>query len=980
MTRPWKQALALLLLCAIPAAGLAQPASLQTTIVTLMQRYEFGFNGKTAPIKLEKLTVDDTQHEIHIYLNESFAMQPFTVESVAALYADWRQHLSQPYASYRLHVYGKNIPVEELVVGGADGSPLRRTWDGTRHHGEAWVTPADRAYKTSGGLEGRHLSLWASHGRYYSQSDREWRWQRPRLFCTAEDLLSQTIVVPFLMPMLENAGAIVWSPRERDWQRHEVIVDNDLPAQGGVYAESDGHHAWQPAGVGFAQRKAVYLDGDTPFADGTTRMVATQSRKNQVATVRWTPSLPTDGRYAVYVAYKTLPSSVDDALYTVCHRGQKTRFRVNQQMGGGTWVYLGTFDFAAGQSIDNCVTLSNQSDRHGHVTADAVRFGGGMGNIARGDDANLDVSHFPRCLEGARYAAQWAGMPYAVYAGKNGENDYAEDINVRSYATNFLARGSAYMPGNEDFVPGDSGLCVPIEMSVALHTDAGYTRDAATVGSLSIYTTDFCDGVMPSGLSRLTSRDAADMILSQVVADMRSTYGQWTRRQMFDRNYSETREPQVPGIILEMLSHQNFADMRLAHDPTFKFSLARAIYKGITRFIHRVHGQRPPVIQPLPVAAPTAFIADGHYSVSVTWQPVDDPLEPSAKADAYVVYHAVDNGGFDNGTLVHSTRYTLEEAQKGVLHRFVITAANDGGQSMPSQEVCAFIAAEKARHVLVVDAFDRLAGPRPFETDDELGFAIETDPGVPIAVMPGYSGRQLYFEKAGYGREGEHGLGYSGGELEGIFLAGNTFDWSTRHAREIVRASGGKLNISSATPQSLPRADIDLRTVGMMDIVFGLEKYDGYSLRMAKVFTPALIDAASILARQGSSLLVSGAYVGSDMSADADRLFTRSVLKYEYNGALASSNFNAITGMAQTFDICRTPDENTCFVPAVDCLVPVSPAFCTMVYAPEELSAAVAYQGADYRALTFGFPLESILDAGVRNSLWTGILQFLLPQ
>ena len=40
-------------------------------------------------------------------------------------------------------------------------------------------------------------------------------------------LFTQTIVVPYLIPMLEKAGANVFTPRERDWQCNEVIVDND---------------------------------------------------------------------------------------------------------------------------------------------------------------------------------------------------------------------------------------------------------------------------------------------------------------------------------------------------------------------------------------------------------------------------------------------------------------------------------------------------------------------------------------------------------------------------------------------------------------------------------------------------------------------------------------------------------------------------------------------------------------------------------
>ena len=72
-------------------------------------------------------------------------------------------------------------------------------------------------------------------------------------------------------------------------------------------------------------------------------------------------------------------------------------------MGGGTWVYLGTFAFDKGCNIFNRVILTNHSKHRGVVTADAVRFGGGMGNITRGGQ----ISGLPRALEGARYYTQW---------------------------------------------------------------------------------------------------------------------------------------------------------------------------------------------------------------------------------------------------------------------------------------------------------------------------------------------------------------------------------------------------------------------------------------------------------------------------------------------------------------------------------------------------------------------------------------------
>jgi hypothetical protein len=59
---------------------------------------------------------------------------------------------------------------------------------------------------------------------------------------------------------------------------------------------------------------------------------------------------------------------------------------------------MGTYAFSKGESMDGCVTLSNFSQHRGHVTADAVRFGGGMGNIERGESGEefQKISGLPR--------------------------------------------------------------------------------------------------------------------------------------------------------------------------------------------------------------------------------------------------------------------------------------------------------------------------------------------------------------------------------------------------------------------------------------------------------------------------------------------------------------------------------------------------------------------------------------------------------
>ena len=119
-------------------------------------------------------------------------------------------------------------------------------WGDIDYKGEPWVKNVSRPNEISEGLQNRHLSLWASHGYYYDQAKGFWKWQRPFLFGTTEDLFTQTIVVPYLIPMLENAGAVVFTPRERDWQKREIIIDNDDPTPY-YYMEKAGSHSLRQA-------------------------------------------------------------------------------------------------------------------------------------------------------------------------------------------------------------------------------------------------------------------------------------------------------------------------------------------------------------------------------------------------------------------------------------------------------------------------------------------------------------------------------------------------------------------------------------------------------------------------------------------------------------------------------------------------------------------------------------------------------------
>ncbi|MDE6037518.1 MAG: xanthan lyase, partial [Duncaniella sp.] len=352
----------------------------------------------------------------------------------------------------------------------------------------------------------------------------------------------------------------------------EVIVDGDGGLAQNGYAEQNGSKHWESAsGVsGFAHKSEVLSGTLNPFKQGSLRKISTVKDAGKASSATWTADIPETGEYALYVSYASLPESARDARYAVRSMRGIEEFQVNQTMGGGTWVYLGTFPFEKGASP--VVTLTNVSDDEGKViTADAVKIGGGTGNVKRGYSETAATSGYPRFMEGARYWLQWAGMPSSVYSITDGSNDYEDDYKSRGLWVNYLAGGSKSLPGQK-------GLGIPVDLSFALHTDAGTTGDdVTTIGTLPIIST--AGGTLGDGRSRKTSETYANIVTSQIIDDIWQLYDpQWTRRKLRNKQYHEAREPQVPAMLLELLSHQNFADMRYGLDPEFRFHVSRAIY------------------------------------------------------------------------------------------------------------------------------------------------------------------------------------------------------------------------------------------------------------------------------------------------------------------------------------------------------------------------------------------------------------------
>lgn len=972
-----KVLLLLLLLCTFSIQAQTLDNKTKSSIAKYFKEYTLD-NQKIGRCDLSRnknnIIVNKKNRTITIYANDNFGHQLFTPQLTESIYDNIKKLLPKSYKKYNIVIFTNEKPIEELIpnIYREKDRDKKRLWNNTEYTGDPWVNRTSRPFNISKGLQNRHLAVWQSHGRFFKNEENRWKWQRPSLYCTTEDLFTQSIVVPFLIPMLENAGAIVYTPRERDWQKNSVIVDNDNPnAQGSLYQEVSKHsRQWKAFnGKGFALNKETYIDEENPFTCGTARYIETETENDNIsATAKWIPNIPEEGEYAVYVSYQSAPNSSTKAKYSVVHKGGISYFEVNQKIGGGTWVYLGTFFFEKGASEAQMVVLNNNSEDEGIICADAVRFGGGMGVVARGD--SLLLSGMPRYLEGARYAALYNGFPYEIYSPQKGKNDYADDINCRSHIVNYLAGGSI-------FNPDSVGKGVPIELSFGYHSDAGINEEDKYIGSLAIVTTNYNDKKLPTGLSRYTSRDLAHIVQSNVQRDMTAQTGQlWDIRGVWDKNYSESRLPVVPSMIFESLSHQNFADMKLGHDPNVKFTFARAVYKAMLQYISFQHNTDY-VVQPLPIKNFRIEINNKkENSISLNWEPTIDPLEPTAEANEYILYIRINDGGFDEGTRVKGTGCNVNIVSN-TIYSFKVTAVNDGGESFPSEVLSAYRSEQSEQTVMIVNNFHRLSAPASFQNDKEAGFLMDIDAGVSYIHTPEYCGSQTIFDRSL--SEREDGLGFSGNEWDDMLTAGNTFDYPYIHGKAI---SDCGFSFVSCSSEALQAGLIDLKKYPVVDLIIGLEKQGSgckpfnYAYPY-KTFSPAIQQHITDYCNNGGSLFVSGSYIASDMlTSESDRNFIKSVLFYDYAGSCSNHLEKTISNNSISFQIPRTVNENSYSVSCPDIILPLSPAFPAFVFEGSKQCAGIAYKG-QYSVLATSFPFESIQSETQRTQLMGAILRFL---
>ena len=104
---------------------------------------------------------------------------------------------------------------------------------------------------------------------------------------------------------------------------------------------------------------------------GVNYLTDNNAGKGPASYVRFTPSLPASGDYAVYLRWTTHANRASNVPVAIQHASGTASVPVNQRTNGNTWALLGTHSFSAG-NLGSVTVGTTGTD--GYVIADAVRF------------------------------------------------------------------------------------------------------------------------------------------------------------------------------------------------------------------------------------------------------------------------------------------------------------------------------------------------------------------------------------------------------------------------------------------------------------------------------------------------------------------------------------------------------------------------------------------------------------------------------
>jgi hypothetical protein len=459
---------------------------------------------------------------------------------------------------------------------------------------------------------------------------------------------------------------------------------------------------------------------------------------------------------------------------------------------------------------------------------------------------------------------------------------------------------------------------------VAWHTNGGGGTGTETF----IYQENYTKG----------SPQLRDFIHQEVISDIKAEWDpNWKDRGRKSADFGELRNLKtMPGALIEIAFHDNPTDAEALKTPKFRQLTARAVYQGIVRY-YAAKDKKTPVFLPEP---PTHLYgksnADG--SITLNWKAPAFGGAGGDKATGYKVYVSTHGKAFVDGIATTDPTFVLTNAKGGLTYYFKVTATNAGGESFETPIIAVRPPSSKNIPVdfLIVDGFDRL---------DKLG-AISQYDGDYLGTT-----KRLFIDRM------------------------NSYDYAVLHAQGLEKAG---FSFDGALNEAVYDKMLNINTYKGLDWFLGEESSQDNSLNEAE---RRIIEA---YLKQGGGLMISGsehAYEISRMPDGADPVFYRNFLKSAYYADNAKTySFKGYDGsFMENLNGSFSDAKGLYDVDFPDVLVPYGGGKTIFQYeGGRGGSAAIAYSGADFKVINFGFPIESIPNELTRNEVFSRAARFLV--
>lgn len=590
-------------------------------------------------------------------------------------------------------------------------------------------------------LRGKYIAVGSGHGfrgpipgetNQEKRLQRDWHWDRASSSSTTnasgtngkvynskhesviephaivEDYINSEIT-RYLNEFLRNAGAQTSQVRELSRQAHEVSL-------------CAGSQGYKENGLAHKSQNLSAMAGRLCSGSANYRYMAGDLSGQSY--IEYSLRVPVDGSYPVYYHFRDGTDRAQNVPVRIEHTGGLTNTIINMknraQTNGGYGspglryqvVYLGTYSFSKDKPAVIRFYAKFPADKI--LVADTVRLGGGMDSIP----IEGVMTGEERYKSSAYQYQKFLGRPSSVtkvYA--NGNN---EDVTTRPHAANYE---------NAD-------------LFISVHNNAtgqaAYPYDHSTQsGTMVIY--QYGDATSFKAIDN-ESRSLALKMKYRLIDTLRQYWdADWKNFNWgdngFNGNYGETRAAKMPSALIEVGFFTHPKEIRALRDERFIKKAAMGIYRGIAQYLGAGWS-------PLEVMNVRAInLKNGSFALE--W---DAPKE-GPSATYYLVRTAIEEKGFDSGSIAKENKIIFTNVPHGSRFSFTVQAGNANGLSLPSAEVSIRTTSQDKQKVLIINDFERL--------DDVVNSITDYERSQPMG----------YFEKGNtknYSRFYERAISHSG--------------------------------------------------------------------------------------------------------------------------------------------------------------------------------------------------------------------------